>query len=551
MVNNSGRNTTAYNKAKQPRLATERFVPAHASKKVTEFLYSLLEIDAPKDVILYNIGCRILGETTNPDAVDFLTKSMRPNVTLPTVPAQFDLLGTVYQFLNSKLENLTHGSFYTGPKIAMDIVSGLDFSNGQTIIDPSCGSGALLFSSDAPPESLVGVDFDPLAVLCAKFNYFIKFPNAKAPAIYCADFFEWRLRNPNTRFDYVIGNPPYGADLDFTHIFGSSIKSGESFSHFIESGFSLLNDTGELRYLVPEALLNVTRHRDIRRLVLDSMNLSFIKCYSAKFAGVMSDIYRIDLNKEYRNPFYWETSDGSISEVPLHVFRNMKDNVFVFLNDEDLSIIDKVRTICTTSMKGSLFGLGVVTGDNKRLLHDRQIKGSEPIITGKEMQPYRLLPARQWLVFDRNKLQQVAPDEIYRAPEKLVYKTISKKLMVAIDRTGCLTSNSANIIIPNVPGNTIDTIAALLNSGLYSFLHIKMFGGVNKVARANLEALPLPQLNDIEIQRIHNFLRNGDYSKAEEFIHTQIFALTDSEISRVRLVIGASEQRVDTASSAA
>ena len=71
------------------------------------------------------------------------------------------------------------------------------------------------------------------------------------------------------------------------------------------------------------------------------------------------------------------------------------------------------------------------------------------------------------LVFDRNNLQQVAPDNIYRAPQKLIYKTINKYIKITIDDTQSLTTNSANIIIPNIIGFDIYTIMGILNSQLY------------------------------------------------------------------------------------
>ena len=85
-------------------------------------------------------------------------------------------------------ENLEKGSFYTGPEIAIDFVNDLDFSSGQIIFDPACGSGAFLFNSNAPAEQIVGVDVDPIAIMIAKLNYFIKFPKAKSPNLFCDDF---------------------------------------------------------------------------------------------------------------------------------------------------------------------------------------------------------------------------------------------------------------------------------------------------------------------------------------------------------------------------
>ena len=81
-----------------------------------------------------------------------------------------------------------------------------------------------------------------------KFNYFIKFPNGNYPNIFCDDFFNWYLKNKHLIFDYLIGNPPYGANLNLKNINSSHVISGESFSYFIEFGFTLLKDVGIMSY---------------------------------------------------------------------------------------------------------------------------------------------------------------------------------------------------------------------------------------------------------------------------------------------------------------
>jgi hypothetical protein len=493
-------------------------------------------LEAEKQSILFSIGVALVGSTANPAALAFLEEYKCPQVEVGEVPrGERDLLGVAYQFLNSKLENLSQGSFYTGPTVADDLVAGLRFDNGEKIFDPACGSGALLFASNAPAEQIVGVDFDPVAVMIAKFNYFLKYPEANTPAIYCADFFKWRVENKAVKFDYVVGNPPYGANLDTTYLFGSAVTSGESFSHFIETGFDLVTADGELRYLVPEALLNVKRHTDIRDLILGTMDIRMVKNYSSSFSGVMSDIYRIDIGATKTETITWV--DGDVSTVmPKALFYEMKDHIFVHLTELDLAIIDKVKAKSAASLHGSIFGLGIVTGDNKSKLFSEQRAGTEPIFTGKEMAPYRMEPARNYVLFDRNQLQQVAPDHIYRAPEKLVYKTITTKLMVAIDKTGALTSNSANLIIPDVPGNTVETLAALLNSALYSFLNIKLFGGVNKIARANLEALPLPVFAEPDMTALMGLVVAGRYDEAQDWTHSY-FGLTKEEIAYIGIVV--------------
>lgn len=541
-------NTTIQNRTKQPRLGKEHIAPTHSIRNKNEtlrFLSALKDLSASKAAILYAIGKQLLGATNNAKAQDFLKEYNYNEISIPSVPkGEFDILGASCQFLSSKFENLEKGAFYTGPRIAQDLVGDLSFNKGETILDPSCGSGALLMQSSAGPDQIVGVDNDPIAVMLAKFNYFIKFPNADSPKLYVSDFFEWHSANFERRFDYVVGNPPYGANVNLKHSRSKNVTTGESFAHFIECGFEMLADHGVLRYLVPEALLNVKRHRDIRDYILDETNLLLIKGYKSAFAGVMSDIYRIDLDKGASADLRFESSVESV--IPKSLFKSLKNHIFCNLSDTDVQIVGKVRRLSDSDLSNSTFGLGVVTGNNRQKLLRKKSRIAECIYTGKEVAKYALLPPQNYIEFDRKQLQQVAPDEIYRSPEKIVYKTISKRLKVAIDRSGSLTTNSANIIIPDVLGHSIETVAALLNSDLYSFLNVKMFGGVNKVARENLEHLPMPIISENQRKTLEALVRSYDGcndSSIQKYVHVEIFGLTSTEIAHIKGLVSTSSSK--------
>jgi hypothetical protein len=333
----------------------------------------------------------------------------------------------------------------------------------------------------------------------------------------------------------VIGNPPYGANLDLSKIPTEHIISGESFSYFIEFGFWLLKKDGIFRYLLPEAILNVKRHTDIRKFILTFTGLSRIKRYPKKFSGVMSDVYLLELTHKKQNEVLFQ--DSYDTKIPIEVFQNFKNLIFVHLTQKDISILNKVNSLRKFDLSTSIFGLGVVTGDNKTKFTSENTTGAEAIYTGKEVEKYTLTNPKNFIVFDRSKLQQVAPDAIYRAPSKLVYKTINKYLKVALDTSGSLTSNSANLIIPLVPDLNILIILGLLNSNLYSFLHLKLFGGVNKIAKENLMALPLPELTKIQKSKIENLVKDvikgGSDAKLQDYINMEIFKLSLEEVKYI------------------
>lgn len=533
-------NTTIQNRSKQQRLGNEHVIPLHhvASSEVVEYLEFLRGLNYSKEEILYSVGVALLGTNTTDITTKFLAGYNYQVVDIGNPPREFDVLGSAYQYLNSKSENLAQGSFYTGGEIADDFLKDLDFSAGQRILDPSCGSGVFLFRSNASAENIFGVDSDPIAVMIAKFNYFIKFPEGPEPAIFSGDFFDWVSNNADLRFDYVVGNPPYGANLDLAKIPPSPIQSGESFSFFTDFSAQITKQDGLLRFLVPEALLNVKRHTDIRNLLLNQLNLIRIKKYDSRFSGVMSSLYMIEVNHRRTSEVVFE--NGTKASIPKDIFRSLKNQVFVFLDESDVSIIRKVEERAKNDLTTSIFGLGVVTGDNKSKLHAAPGPGLEPIYTGKEVQKYRLSPPKKYLKFERAELQQVAPDSIYRAPEKLVYKVISYRLNFALDTTGSLTSNSANIVIPKIADLSTISVLGFLNSQLYSYLHFKLFGGVNKVAKENLMALPLPALNKTESEELDNLCRlaveTGTDSSVEDFVNN-LFGLSDQEIRHIEKVV--------------
>jgi len=532
------KNTTIQNKTKKDRLNNEHIVPTHylTDKSVSSFIRTLLDYKHLKQNILFSIGCKLTSGNNNPHLKKFISEYSYEKIDIPNIPEnEFDLLGSVYQYLNSKKENLERGSFYTNHEIARDFVKDLDFNSNQTIIDPACGSGAFLFSSDASSNQIYGVDNDPIAVMIAKFNYFIKFPDAEYPNIFHDDFLVWYLNNIELDFDYVMGNPPYGATLNLLNIKSRYIKSGESFSYFVEFGSKLLKENGILRYLLPESILNVKKHHDIRKFILNDTNLTRIKKYETKFSGVMSDLYMLELGVSKNTDYLTFTNNISSTKVPKSVYRDLKNNVFTHFTSNDISIIEKVKKIQGYSLSNSIYGLGVVTGNNKEKLLDIPVDGSEPIYTGKEVFKYKLKTPTKHIIFDRANLQQVASNSLYRAPKKLVYKTINKHIKVAIDESGSLTTNSANILIPNIVEIDIYTIMGILNSQLFSYLNIKLFGGVNKIAKENLQTLPIPKLSIQENNYIKQLVidiiqNNSEDDILQDYINKNIFKLSDKEV---------------------
>ena len=176
----------------------------------------------------------------------------------------------------------------------------------------------------------------------------------------------------------------------------------------------------------------------------------------------------------------------------------------IFANNSDLSLLKKIfQTPHTTLANKADWALGIVTGNNKKYVLDCKAPGSEPLLTGKNIKKFLSTDPDNFIKFEPHNFQQVAPEEKFRAKEKLLYKFISKELIFSYDDKMTLTLNSANILIPKIDNYPLKTILALFNSTLYQFIFQKKFSTF-KILRGDLEQLPLPILNSETHNRIES-----------------------------------------------
>lgn len=461
-----------------------------------------------------------------------------------------DLLGLFYQSLLQEGEKNIKGAYYTPCKVVKNMMKNFSFSHDRTFFDPCCGSGAFLLASEAEnPDQLWGADNDPVAVMIAKMNLLLKYSNRKfRPQIYNLDFLQedschFQSDLSGKYFDYIATNPPWGALIKSTDALIKSsfcpkeISSGETFSCFFVKSYRQLKKNGRICFLFPESVLNVKCHKDIRSFILNNCCLSDITIYRDMFSGVSTRYVDIECMKSEKKTTFSFHTDNRISQIEISSIYETDNRVISFLNEMDLSIVRRAKSKGRYSLRKSIWALGVVTGDNKNRLSDTKKMGMEKIFTGREIGRYVLKPARKFIIYKRENLQQVAREEIYRSPAKLVYKFISNKLVFAYDDSKSLFLNSANILIPDIPNMTIKTVMAFLNSDLFQFLYIKMFGE-HKILRGNLEELPFPDISqeeNLKIDQLVEELIKGDSSKESEIqnLIMKIYNYNEKQISYI------------------
>ncbi len=454
---------------------------------------------------------------------------------------QDDWIGFVYQSLTTEGRRILKGLYYTKPVIVNEMLSDIRMLNGERFLDPCCGSGIFLLKvQHAQMEQLYGIDNDPLAVMIAKANLMVKYNESEVyPQIYLMDFLLHATSAlGDLRFDYIVTNPPWGTEKGQLHT-SEVIQSKEKASLFFTESFRFLKKNGILHFLLPSSLMKIRVHADFRRFVLHETRLECLKCYRERFKGVFTDFVSLKVS---RKPVFGEQSYvvyGLNNEVSRKTFAPADDDycAIPMLSDREEAILNKAERLRHDDLSHSQWALGIITGNNARVLKDRPGKGLEPIHTGKDIGKYSLKPASRYIKYNRADFQQCAKDEFYRANEKLVYKFVSSRLCFAYDDKQRLFLNSANILIPQVEGMSTKTVLAFLNSALFNFLYVKRFGDL-KILKGNLMALPFPKITPEEDEKLSALVDralHGD-QEAQTEIDAFIFSLFELDTEEINLI---------------
>lgn len=503
-ANQKGRLTRRANKSRSQRIVTpEGYVTAGS---LPRFVEELRDTTYPINNLIFSL-CALyiehnrVQEDNKRRFFEEYAQYQRVDVSVPRQilkNRQDDWIGFVYQSLMAEGHRILKGLYYTKPVIVSEMLSDIRLLQGERFLDPCCGSGIFLLKVEhAQLEQLYGIDNDPLAVMIAKANLMVKYNESSVyPQIYQMDFLlHAAAALGDLKFDYIVTNPPWGTEKGKQHA-SEVIQSKEKASLFFTEAFKFLNKNGIQHFLLPSSLLKIKVHADLRRFVTHETRMESLKCYRERFKGVFTDFISLKISKKpnfgSQNYMVYDANN----EVSRKEFVPSDDDfcAIPMLNDRDEAIISKAERLRHDDLSHSQWALGIITGNNAKVLKDRPRKGLEPIYMGKDIGKYSLKKASRYIKYNRADFQQCAKDEFYRAKEKLVYKFVSNRLCFTYDDKQRLFLNSANILIPEIDDMSTKTVLAFLNSSLFNFLYVKQFNDL-KILKGNLSALPFPKIS--------------------------------------------------------
>lgn len=421
-----------------------------------------------------------------------------------------DVLGLLYISLKNIERRKATGSYYTPTKVVKKLCNRLFVTNehlNKTILDPCCGTGNFILQlpSSIQYTHVFGNDIDPISVKIARINYALKYLLNDKNTIYNhiteQDYLTF---SEKLKFDFIIGNPPWGYIFSETqknilrHKYSSAVGSSiESYDVFIEQAFRNLNVGGVLSFVLPEAVLNVKSHIQVRTLMLETNSFQYLELLGNAFDNVQCPCIILQMLHTGK-PFETQgliVNDGK-REFTIQKNRPIHAEYLSFdTTDDEFLILNKINTISNkiTLAGNAIFALGIVTGNNKKYISTRKYPDNEMILKGSDLCKFKFNDANNYIAFKPKEFQQTAPTEYYRADEKLLYRFICSQLVFAYDNRHTLSLNSCNIVIPQIEGLSIKYIMAIFNSRIMQFYFKKQFNSV-KVLRSHIEQLPIPYI---------------------------------------------------------
>lgn len=333
---------------------------------------------------------------------------------------------------NNSIEKL-RGVYYTPKELASAIINKLiDLKENISILEPSCGDGVFIetiFENDVLKNS----DIDAIEINAIETEKLsCKYKSKKNIKIINQDFFEFHFQQKKSKYDLIIGNPPY---IRYQYL--DEIQRKEMSEILVEKGMksnklinawvgftvacsSMLSDEGTLAFVIPAEILQVVYAQDLRLFLSQTFNdINIITFQKLIFQDIEQEIVVLicKKTKEKKGIRIIQTKDVSTLngiELNEYEYQDIKCNkekwTKYFTSTNELEIIENIRKskdFCKLS-DVALINVGITTGNNSYFSLDKKIieqyklqKYCIPLI-GKSCQVHSLYFNKKDILFNYN-----------------------------------------------------------------------------------------------------------------------------------------------------
>ncbi|MBI4972242.1 MAG: N-6 DNA methylase [Candidatus Omnitrophica bacterium] len=282
-------------------------------------------------------------------------------------------------------------------------------------------------------------------------------------------------------FDAVIGNPPYGGEIDGVDSLAKNYKhldrQKKSASFFIEVGNKLTNSKGVIAYIIPKSLSFSEGWKKTRELVTHKNRLLSVIDVCKAFEAVLLEQIIICFSKETAGSAYqFSVGEGWDGEIKV---RGKGDNKLIDqLDILPMYIDNKKQGILNKLQQGSIL-LSEISKTFRGLPFQRKVsKSGQPILRGKNIGKYKIYGDIDNITLPKEILSSAKVKELLK-PKILSQNIVAHVMnpydriiiMATIDNQGLLSLDTVMNTYLTADKFALQYVLAILNSQLASWFY--------------------------------------------------------------------------------
>ena len=291
---------------------------------------------------------------------------------------------------NSSTQKLS-GAYYTPVNLANEIIKKININTPDvTILEPSCGDGvfihAVVNDNRFDQSTIEGIEIDQEAVAPLINEY----KDSKRVTIKQADFFDfYREEGQNSRYDIIVGNPPYiryqyleeKQRTEMSKILSANgMKENKlinTWVAFTVACVQMLSHEGVIAFVIPAEILQVAYAKDLRLFLSNNLDaISLITFRDLIFPDIEQEVVVLigEKTKKRTGIRIIELDDidaflnADLEKYEFQPIRHVHEKwTKYFTNSDETAFITNIKSDDRFQKLSdcALINVGVTTGNNK------------------------------------------------------------------------------------------------------------------------------------------------------------------------------------------
>lgn len=298
-------------------------------------------------------------------------------------------------------------------------------------------------------------------------------------------------------FNIVIGNPPYVtykgkekvdiSPIEFNYLLYRYKKSAEykvnSYALFIENASDILNESGNINFIIPSTILQNEYLKNTRNLILKDNHLEILVVFKNSVFEAVTDSMIVIISKRKENSITQVLNKTNLElAYDSNKYENWDKNIWLNENGSiinlrasksELEILSKIDEGALKLDKLLNVYVGIVASGIKQFLSNEKLNDNyKPYILGRDIDHFKLKWNNRYLNYQPELLHSNTDSSVYNQPFKLLVRKTGNRLLSVLDDKQYFTDQSIYNLYPkkqNIGKPELAAINSILNSFVLNF----------------------------------------------------------------------------------